>query len=132
MRRPFALGLVVVAGALLLLPGCGPRKVKITGRLVNKSGVAQTFPVEQYVTLQFVPADLEGGQRRSYPAHIDNTTGTYDVEIIAGKYRVSLFVAPTGVASGKTAPLVGRPTGVSNDATEHEFKSNTTYDITVP
>jgi hypothetical protein len=131
MRRCFVPALAAAASLLVTVPGCGLKKVTVSGRLV-KNGVVQTFAPDQYVTLQFVPVETQDGQRRSYPARIDNAAGTYDVELIAGKYRVSLFVAPPPGTPGGSAPKVGKPTGVGSDETEYDFTSSKTHDITVP
>lgn len=116
---------------LVLIPGCGPKKVRVSGKFV-KNGVVQSFPVDKYVTLQFVPVDPDnGGQRRSYPARIDNVAGTYEVELLAGKYYISLFIEPPKGPAGNTT-LVRAPTAQATDKTEYDFKSNTTQDIMVP
>jgi hypothetical protein len=131
MRRFLAPALAAAACLLIAVPGCGIKKVKISGRFV-KNGVVQTFHEDQYVTLQFVPVETPDGQRRSYPAKIDLTAGTYDVELVAGKYRISFFVAPPQGSKPGTALPISKPNAGSTDPNEYDFTSSTTHDITVP
>src|SRR5436305_659772 len=132
MRPCLAPALAAAACLIIAVPGCGPKKVTVRGRLI-KNGVVQTFRENQYVTLQFVPVETADGQRRSYPAKIDLAAGSYEVEPTPGKYRVSLFVAsPQGSTPGTALQSAGRPNAAAADAMEYDFSSSTTHDITVP
>src|SRR5262249_43142722 len=130
MRRAVVPLLIAPALVLLAVPGCSPRKVRVSGRLV-KNGAVQTYPADQYITLQFVPVEAGGDQPRTYSATIDHAAGTYEVELRPGQYYISVFVPPPPGPDGKP-PRVPKPGGLSADRTEFEFKSSTTHDITVP
>lgn len=69
--------------ALLVAIGCqkGPTKFKVTGRILGKDGAPATFSEKTYVTLKFVP---EGDGER-IGARINNTAGTFEVDLPAGK-----------------------------------------------
>ena len=136
MRRSLALVCLLFVCSLVLVPGCGKRKVTIRGKFV-KNGQVQTFDPQQYVTLQFVPADADNA-RRSYSATIDHAAGSYEVELLAGEYRIS-FYAPPLVDSKTTRsnvvsspPITKKPTASALDTTIYDFRSSTTHDITVP
>lgn len=137
MRRPFALVCLVLACLMLAAPGCGKRKVTIKGKFIKKNGEVQTYGESEYVTLQFIPADPDDA-RRTYTAKIDHAAGTYEVELIAGQYRVSFYAPPpidprsprTSVVSGP--PLVGKPNASALDSTVYDFRSSTSHDIAVP
>jgi hypothetical protein len=114
---------------LLAVPGCTPKVVKVTGKLVRNGQVA-IFPDDAYVTLQFIPVDQQAG-RRSYSATLNRPQGTYEVSLPTGKYRISLFVPPKDYDMSKPefALPPGRP---AENGPEFEFKSDTVQDITVP
>jgi hypothetical protein len=135
MRRSLALVCLFAACLVIAVPGCGRRMVKVKGKFV-KNGAVQTFPADQYVTLQFVPADVDDG-RRAFSATIDHANGTYEVEVLSGQYRISFFAQPLAKPDPKTnapagPPLVKRPSGPAADQTVYNFTSSTTQDITVP
>src|SRR5262249_50702396 len=127
MRRTLAP--ICLAGLLLALPGCKPKMVKVSGKLV-RNGQVVTFAEEDYVTLQFIPVDQEEG-RKSYPATLNRPQGTYELELPAGKYRVSLFVPPKNFDQTK-GEFIPPPVGSGQSGPEFEFKKDTVQDITVP
>jgi hypothetical protein len=131
MCRFFAPALAAATCLLIAVPGCGPKKVKVSGRLV-KNGAVQTYHEDQYITLQFVPVDTGDTHVRSYPAKVNPTAGTYEVELLAGKYHISLFIAPPQGSKPGTALPPTRPNAAATDANEYDFTSSTTHDITVP
>ena len=121
--------LVFLACLILIVPGCTPKTVKVTGKLV-KNGQVQTFAEDLYVTLQFVPLDPQAG-RKSYSATLNRPQGTYDVQLPAGKYRVSLFVPPTNSDMSKPE-FVPPPVGAAENGPEYEFTKDTVQDINIP
>ena len=125
--------LLALAGicSLILIPGCTPKSVKVTGRLV-KNGQVQTYSEDTYVTLQFVPVEPADGKGRSYVATIDRPHGTYEVELPPGKYRLALFVPPKDYdpSNPQFAPPPGTRSG--GGGLEFEFTSDTKQDIDVP
>ncbi len=125
MRRSIAF----VACVLLAVAGCTPKTVKVSGKLVHNGQVA-TFTEDTYVTLQFIPVDAQAG-RKSYPATVNRPQGSYEVQLPAGKYRVSLLVPPKNfdMSQGQFMPP---PIGGGENGPEYEFQSDTVQDITVP
>jgi hypothetical protein len=136
MRRASTLLGLLLSFLLVAAPGCGARKVRVTGHFTKKDTV-QTFDEKDYVTLMFVPVDSAEGQQRSYSAKIDHASGSYEVEVLSGKYHISLYVpapAPPGSKSSVVwgPPPTKRPAGAAANQTIYEFKSNTVLDIPVP
>src|SRR5438128_1999530 len=84
-----------------IAPGCGPKIVKITGKLVRDGQTLQVSP-DTYVTIMFRP-EAQGAER-SYPAKFTHATGTYEVQLPAGKYNVSVSVLPPTQKGQKNPP----------------------------
>jgi hypothetical protein len=117
------------ACVVLALPGCTPKMVKVSGKLV-RNGQVVTFSEETYVTVQFIPVDLQAG-RKSFAATVNRPEGTYEVHLPPGKYRLSLLVPPKDYDQSKGGSLPP-PGGGGEGGPEFEFKSDTVQDITVP
>jgi hypothetical protein len=102
--RPAGLGLALLA---LFLTGCGPSVVKVNGKLL-KNGNPMVVSKDTYVTLSFIPETPPAEGVKSYSAKFDQETGSYTVELPAGKYKTKLVVAPPGKdgrPSMKSAPV---------------------------
>ena len=115
--------------ALLVAIGCqkGPTKFKVTGRILGKDGAPATFSEKTYVTLKFVP---EGDGER-IGARINNTAGTFEADLPAGKYRANLFVMPENIKPGdpRNSPP---PPGKADAGQLYEITKATQIDIPLP
>jgi hypothetical protein len=90
MKWLCSLAALTLAGLILgALPGCGgsANRVKITGKFV-KNG--QPFEVSKgtYVTLTFADSEKDG----SYIANYSHASGTYEVTVPPGKYRLQYHI----------------------------------------
>src|SRR6266542_6841217 len=97
------LGLAVL---VLLVTGCGgPKTVKISGKLL-KNGSPMVVSESTYVTISFVPESKQGdgSDAKSYSAKFDQKTGTYQVELPAGNYRVMQVIALPATKGTLNAP----------------------------
>src|SRR5262245_51253085 len=121
--------LACIAVLTLALPGCTPKTVKITGKLV-RNGQVEMFAEDVYVTLQFIPLNPQAG-RKSYAATLNRPQGSYEVVLPAGKYRVSLFVPPKDFDMSKPE-FTPPPVGAAENGPEYEFTKDTVQDITIP
>jgi hypothetical protein len=107
------LGLVALLGLFVGLPGCGPRHVKVAGKL-TKGGQALKISDQGLVQVIFHPeGSSEGGS--TYPANVNNQTGEFDVPgprgngIPPGKYTISVeahdpYPAGKDLLAGKFRP----------------------------
>jgi len=122
-RRPALLGLGLM---LLLLAGCGPKTVTVTGR-VMKGGEPMKVSEDTYVTLSFIPdPKLPDSQTTSYSARFDQKSGTYSVTLPAGSYKTKLVIAYPAKPGQLNAP---RPI---DSAKAYELKHNQELDVEVP
>ena len=81
---------LLLAWVVLAIPlvGCSASKIKVHGK-VTENG--KLFTDENtLISLTFVPDETPIQQ--TYPAKFTHATGTYEVEVPAGKYRVSVQV----------------------------------------
>lgn len=109
-----ATSVFAVVALLATMQGCGVPTVKVQGKL-TKNG--ETFKVakDTLVTLRFIPELAEGeAARPDHSVRFKQETGEYEVEMPAGKYRVSYVI----VEKNKT-PVTSPP----------EMK-NKSYDLT--
>src|SRR5262245_60434819 len=94
------LGLGLLAFAIA---GCSPSQVKISGKIL-KDGQPMIVSENTYVTLSFVPEltnkDDESKQS-SYSAKFDHKSGSYTVELPAGKYKTTLIIVPPSKKQGE-------------------------------
>lgn len=134
MRRYFWFFILTFA---LAATGCGPKLSKVSGRLL-KDGAPQSFDEDQYVTVSFRPekvGDEEGSD--TYPATINRSAGTYEVELPPGTYFVNILVPPKGFevpdsSSGKPAKPIPPPAGDLAGGKKYEIKSSMTLDLPIP
>jgi hypothetical protein len=124
--RRISLGVALLAFAIT---GCGPSKVKISGKLL-KSGQPMVVSEDTYVTLSFIPENksAETGAT-SYSAKFDQKSGSYTVELPSGKYRTLLVIALPGQNKSKGKVNVG-PSVKSEQV--HELTKSKQLDIEVP
>jgi len=124
---------LVPALLAVVLAGCGPRSVKITGTLL-KGGKPMVVPEDTYVTLSFIPESSKTNEKegdpkaKSYSAKFDQKTGTYSVELPAGRYRTKLIIA----LPSKSQEKVNAPTPPIDSLTTYDLKKSQTLDIEVP
>lgn len=97
-----------LACLLLMVVGCSPSKVKITGKLL-KGGKPLIVSKETYVTLQFLPESVSSeSSSNSYSATFDQQTGTFRLELPPGKYKTNFIMAlpaKDGQMSKPTPPV---------------------------
>jgi hypothetical protein len=95
MNRPLRLTaatLLVCVMAYVL--GCdGSSKTKVSGKLLM-NGKPLSVSKQTIVTLTFAP-DVETKGVQTTPAKYARETGTYEVELTPGKYRVSCLLRDT-------------------------------------
>jgi hypothetical protein len=81
-----------LAGCLLLallLTGCGPRRVTVSGKLTVAGEPLKGTPNEP-TSMRFVPV-LEGNASHpGYEANVTQETGEYKVVVPVGKYRIAV------------------------------------------
>lgn len=127
----------LLAALALVSAGCGPKIVKVSGKLV-KNGLPQTFAEEDYVTISFRPEKVdEVNGITSYAATINRPAGTYEVSLPAGKYHVNVFVPPKGFAvpdamSQQPAKSMPPPAGDLAGGPVHDIKGSMTLDLPIP
>jgi hypothetical protein len=136
----FILSMLLIAGLALMVSGCKPRTVKVTGRILQDGQAIRFTPTDStkeppegtsptpnmYPTLFFIAE--EGGKR--YSATIDMATGAYSVEMPEGRYRATVFIPPKDPSKPGSAPP---PTGGPAGGEVYEFKApSATIDIPVP
>ena len=90
-RRWRRCSILVWLMVLALLAGCGgEKKVKITGKLL-KNGQPFTVSRDTYVTIAFIP-EGETPNQKTHPAKFHRSTGAFEIELLAGKYRVNYII----------------------------------------
>jgi len=120
------LSLLGSALLVLLLAGCQPKTVKVTGTVL-KDGKPMTVSAETYVTLSFIPDPKPSDDKAtSYSATFDQKSGGYNVTLPPGSYRTMLIVVPPGKSGKINAP---RPI---NSAKTYDLKSSQNLNIEVP
>jgi hypothetical protein len=118
--------------ALFLIAGCGPSKVKITGKIL-RNGAPVTYS-EAEVEKMTMPAGLrfitaQGGQ--SYPAKFVFADGTYSVELPAGKYRVNVFIPPKNFDPGKPGSMPPPVSGRDGEGEVFDLSSSQVLDLNI-
>jgi len=114
--------------ALVALTGCGDKMVKVNGKLI-KGGQPMVVSEDTYVTISFVPeaGSTDEAKARAYSAKFDQKTGSYTVELPAGKYRSLLVIAlPTKVSGKLNMPAPPLKSDV------YDLTKDQTIDIEVP
>ena len=94
MHRSLRHAAILFATFAFALSGCSAGKVKITGKIM-KNGEPMVVSEDTYVTLQFLPEqpDQDDEKKSSYSAKFDQKSGSYTIELPAGKYRTMLVIA---------------------------------------
>jgi hypothetical protein len=87
---------LLVFSCVVLLVGCGERRMNIKGRIV-KGGAAFTVPADDFVRVSFVPVSPDGKNPSTcYIADYNNQDGTFKAlgadlaGIPKGKYKVTV------------------------------------------
>lgn len=131
----FALRWAALLGLFLLAfasTGCGVKNVKINGKLL-KNGQPMVVSEDTYVTLSFIPEQkaTDGDEKQtSYSAKFEHKSGTYSVQMPAGKYRTMVVVVLPGRPNPKGKLNAPRPPVKSDKV--HELTKDQQLDIEIP
>jgi hypothetical protein len=118
---------LAIVCAIVLCVGCSGGTVKITGKIL-KAGAPMIVSEDTYVTLQFVLESKSGdAQSQSKSAKFDQKTGTYSIELPAGKYSTNLVIAPPS-KDGKLA----KPPKPVKSTTVYDLTKSQTLDVEIP
>lgn len=112
------------------IASCSPGTVKISGKIL-KDGQPMVVSEDTYVTLSFAPELSDQGddsKRSSYSAKFDQKSGTYTVELPAGKYRTTLIMAPPPKNKGEPS----KPLPPIKSDKVYDLGKSQTLDIEVP
>jgi hypothetical protein len=101
MRRAAILAWLMVIAAL---PGCGAKKVKITGKLM-KNGQPLMVSRDTSVMNVFIP-DTDTGtvNPQTLLARFQRATEAYEIELLAGAYRINYIITEKGQQPGHAPP----------------------------
>ena len=123
--RSVSIGLALLA---VLFTGCNSQKnVKVNGKIL-KDGQPMVVSEDTYVTLSFVAVVANQSEARSHSAKFDQKTGTYTVELPAGKYQTMFVMA----LPPKKAGEMSVPSTPFKPEAIHELTKDQQLDIEVP
>ena len=120
---------VGVALLCFVCTGCGPKVVKVNGKLL-KNGEPMVVSEDTYVTLSFIPETVAPNSEtaKSHSAKFDQKTGTYSVELPPGKYRTMFVIALPAKKEGK----LNAPSPPVKSEKVYELTKDQELDIEIP
>jgi len=123
--RTASIGLALLA---ITFTGCDSKKmVKVHGKLL-KNSQPMVVSEDTYVTISFVLEAPQEGAANSHSATFDQKTGTYSVELPAGKYRTMVVIALPSKKDGE----LNAPNKPVKSEQVHDLSKDQELDIEAP